>query len=143
MIKLPPDITFIIQVVSFLIFWQIMKRLLFAPVQSVLEARAARTSGESTRAETLQAEARAQAAEVDAALDEVRRQGVRQAEEIRGRSEEQERALLERARADVQALLERERAVTRSQVEVVQVPLRAEAERLAGQVVAKVLGRTV
>jgi F0F1-type ATP synthase membrane subunit b/b' len=142
MIKLPPDITFVIQVLSFLIFWQIMKRLLFAPVQRALEARAARTNGERARAETLQAEARARAAEVNAVLDEVRRQGVRQAEELRGRSEEQERVLLERSRADVLALLERERAVTRSQVEAARVPLRAEAERLADQVVAKVLGHT-
>lgn len=116
MIKLPPDITFVIQVVSFLIFWQIMKRVLFTPVQNALQARAARTSGDRARAEVLQTEARALAVENDAALDEARLEGMRQAGEIRGRSEANERAILDRSRGDALALLERERAVTRAQV---------------------------
>ena len=141
MIKLPPDITFVIQVVSFLIFWQIMKWVLFTPVQSVLEARAARTSGARAHAQALQAETQAQAAEIDVVLGQARQQGMREAEEIRGRSEAQERAVLDRARADALALLERERAITRAQLDAAREPLRTDVERLAGWVIAKVLGR--
>ena len=37
MIKLPPDITFVIQLVSFLIFWQLMRVVVFLPMQRALK----------------------------------------------------------------------------------------------------------
>lgn len=141
MIKLPPDWTFLAQLVSFLVFWQFMKWALFGPVQRVLEARAARTTGGRARAETLRAEVVALAAEVDAELNEGRRAGMREAEEIRRLAEGQEQAILGRYRDEAQQLAERERVSIRQQVEAVRAPLRSEVERLAASVVAKVLGR--
>ena len=141
MIKLPPDWTFLAQLVSFLVFWQFMKWALFGPVQRVLEARAARTTGNHARAETLRTEVAALTAEVDAELNEGRRAGAREAEEIRRRAEAQEQAILTRYRDEAQQLVERERASIRQQVEAVRAPLRSEAERLASNVVTKVLGR--
>jgi len=141
MIELPPDHTFWIQVASFLIFWQLMRWALFGPVQRALRARAERTTGDLARAEALQREAATLALEIDAALSGARAEGHRQADEIRRRSEAEEQRVAERFRDDATALLERERSVTRRQVEAVRAPLREDAERLAGAVVAKVLGR--
>jgi F-type H+-transporting ATPase subunit b len=141
MIKLPPDITFVIQIVSFLVFWLLMKRLLFTPVEHVLQARAARTLGERERAEAMRAEAAALTTEIDAALAEARLDGMSRAEEIRRQGELEERSVLERSRNEAAVLLSRERAITSAQVEAARAPLAADAERLADAVVVKVLGR--
>jgi F0F1-type ATP synthase membrane subunit b/b' len=143
MIKLPPDITFVIQLVSFLVFWQLMRWALFKPVQGVLRARAERTTGDKARAEKLRGEAAGILEDVNAALGDARREGTRRADEIRHRGEAKEHEILARYRGQAAALLERERALTAAQVEAARTPLRAEAELIASSVVAKVLGRPV
>lgn len=142
MIKLPPDWTFVAQLVCFLLFWQLMRWALFAPVQRALEARAARTTGDRARAESVRAEAATLAADVEAQLAEARREGTRDADEIRRRAEAEEQSILSRYRDEVLALLECERTTTSTQVVAARAPLRAEVDRLAASVVAKVLGRS-
>jgi F-type H+-transporting ATPase subunit b len=141
MIELPPDWTFVAQVIAFLVFWQFMKWALFGPMQRVLEARAARTTGDRARAEALRAEAATIGAEVEAAMNEARRTGTRAADGIRRKAEAEEQAILARYRGEAQQLIERERAATQAQVDAARAPLRSEADRLAASVVAKVLGR--
>jgi F-type H+-transporting ATPase subunit b len=141
MIKLPPDWTFVAQIVCFLVFWQLMRWAVFEPVQRVLEGRAARTTGDRARAEALRVEAEALAACVEAELAEGRREGAREADEIRRRAEAEEQAILARYRAEARAVLERERAATSTQVAAARAPLRADADRLGASVVAKLLGR--
>jgi F0F1-type ATP synthase membrane subunit b/b' len=140
-IKLPPDITFVIQIVSFLVFWQLMRVLLFAPVQAALAARATRTTGARTRAETVEREAEKLAGEARAQLDAARASGLRETDVIRRQAEVDEQTTLGRYRDEAMALLDRERAITASQVEAARGPLVADGERLAERVVAKVLGR--
>jgi F0F1-type ATP synthase membrane subunit b/b' len=141
MIKLPPDWTFVAQIICFFVFWQLMRWALFGPVQRALEARAARTSGDRARAEALRAEADALAAAVEAQLAAGRREGAREAEEIRRRAETEEQAILARYRAEALAVLARERATTSTQVTSARAPLRIETDRLAASVVEKILGR--
>lgn len=141
MIKLPPDITFIIQLVSFVVFWQLLRVMLVEPMQRVLAARAERTSGARTRAESVTAEAAQLAASIEAGLADAKRAGSREAEEIRRRAEGDEQAILSRYRDEAATVLERERVLTASQVDAARAPLDAEATRLAESVVRKVLGR--
>jgi F-type H+-transporting ATPase subunit b len=140
-IKLPPDITFVIQLVAFLVFWQLMRVIIFLPMQRALKMRAERTVGARERAEALIVEAAQLQASLEAGLTEAKRAGARQAEEIRRRAEAEEQAIVSRYRDDAAAVLERERALTESQVAAVRVPLQAEAARLAADVVRRVLGR--
>lgn len=141
MIKLPPDITFVIQLVGFVVFWQLLRVTLFTPMQKVLAARAERTSGARARAEALTKEAAQLTASIEAGLVDAKRAGSREAEEIRRRAESDEQAILARYRAEATAVLEREREQTASQVGAARAPLEAEAVRLAESVVRKVLGR--
>ena len=141
MIELPPDYTFVIQVVSFVVFWQLMRVLLFIPTQRALAARAAHTDGARERAAALNAQAGEITREVDAVLADARQSALREAEAVRRRSESEEEGVLARYRAEAAALLERERLTTESQVAAAREPLRQEAERLASDVVGKVLGR--
>ncbi|MCC6763322.1 MAG: ATP synthase F0 subunit B [Deltaproteobacteria bacterium] len=141
MIKLPPDITFVIQLVGFVVFWQLMRVLLFSPMQAALKKRAESTGGARLRAEAMIAEAAQIDAAVQSGLADARQRGARQAEDIRRASEAEEHGILERYRGEATSVLERERAATDAQVREARAPLEAEASKLAGSVVLRVLGR--
>jgi F0F1-type ATP synthase membrane subunit b/b' len=140
-LKLPPDITFVIQLVGFVVFWQLMRVLLFTPMQQALKTRAERTGGARTRAEALIAEAAQIDTTIAAGLADARREGAQRAEEIRRKAEADEHAILERHRTEAATMLERERALTKAQVDEARGPLASEAGRLATSVVQRVLGR--
>lgn len=138
---LQPDYTLFIQIAMFVALWQFLKWALFGPVSRVLAARAARTTGDKTRAQELRTQAEAKLAEIEAGLAEARQQGAREAEAIRRHAEGEEQKILGRYRDEALQILERGRAETRAQVEAARAPLRSEAERLAAKVIEKVLGR--
>ena len=141
MIKLPPDITFVIQLVAFVVFWQLMRVLIFSPMQEALKVRAQKTGGARDRAEALIAEAAQVDASIEAGLAEARKEGALRADEIRKRSEAEEHAITNRYRDEAASVLDRERALTSSQVQTARGPLDSEAARLADGVVQRVLGR--
>lgn len=141
MIKLPPDITFVIQLVGFVVFWQLMRVIIFIPMQQALKARAERTVGARARADELIAEASQLNASVQAGLAEAKKDAALRADEIRRRAEADEHGIMARYRAEAATVLERERALTESQVAGARAPLDAEAARLADDVVRRVLGR--
>lgn len=141
MIKLPPDITFVIQLVGFVVFWQLMRVLIFTPMQEALKVRAQKTGGARTRAEALIAEAAQVDASIEAGLSEARKEGAARADEIRRRAEAEEHAISTRYRDEAMSLLDQERALTGSQVQAARTPLESEATRLADDVVRRVLGR--
>jgi F-type H+-transporting ATPase subunit b len=140
-IKLPPDITFVIQLVGFVVFWQLMRVIIFIPMQQALKARAERTVGARARADELIAEASQLNASVQAGLAEAKKEAALRADEIRRRAEADEHVIMARYRAEAATVLERERALTESQVAGARAPLDAEAARLADDVVRRVLGR--
>jgi F0F1-type ATP synthase membrane subunit b/b' len=140
-IKLPPDITFVIQLVGFVVLWQVLRVVLFVPMQQALKVRAERTGGARTRAAAFVAEAAQIEASIQAGLTEAKRDGALLADEIRRRAEAEEQTILARHRGEAASLLERERALTDSQISSARAPLESEAARLAGSVVQRVLGR--
>ena len=141
MIKLPPDITFVIQLVSFVVLWQLMRVIVFVPMQQALKMRAERIGGARTRAEALVAEAAQVDTSIETGLAEAKKDGAQRAEEIRRRAEADEQAILTRYRGEATTLLGRERTLTESQVSSARAPLESEAARLAESVVRRVLGR--
>ena len=141
MIKLPPDITFVIQLVGFVVFWQLMRVLLFTPMEQALKARAVRTSGARDRADALTTEAAEIDATIQAGLAAAKKEGADRADDIRRQAESTEHGIVARYRDEAAALLERARGETRAQVETARAPLASEASRLADSVVRRVLGR--
>ena len=141
MIKLPPDITFVIQLVAFVVLWQVLRVVLFVPMQKALKIRAEHTAGARARAEGLLTEAAQLEASIQAGLAEARKDAALRAEEIRRRAEAEEQVILARYREEAATLLERERALTDAQINNARAPLEAEAARLAGSIVQRVLGR--
>lgn len=140
MIAFPPDITFVIQIVSFFILWMGLKRLVFDPTLAVLEERRQRTAGVRAQAAELRSEADRLAATVEQKLAEVRAEVRRRGEAARSAAEEEERRVLEAAHEQAAAHVRQQRALVRAQAEAARKALSEERAALARLIVAKVVG---
>ncbi|MBI3785784.1 MAG: hypothetical protein HY270_20515 [Deltaproteobacteria bacterium] len=98
MLTLPPDFTFVIQLISFFILWMGLKRLLFDPMLQVLEAREARTAGAHKTAAEMRATAATAAADYERHLQEVRSSVGADNQSARATVEAEERKVINEAR---------------------------------------------
>lgn len=140
MIAFPPDITFVIQIVSFFLLWLGMKRLIFDPILHVIDERKARTTGVLEEASQLRAGAAATEAQYDQRLAEVRAELGRDTDAARHASEEEEHRILLTAREQAASLLKDQRDQLRGEAEAARSQLAGEADRLAQLIAGKVVG---
>src|SRR5881398_3773167 len=110
MLKIPPDQTFLIHIVVFVVFWLLVRRLWFLPALRIIRERTVRSEGAIREARAIEAEAERLRAEHAAALDQTRSEAQRELQEIiRGAEAEQKRLVAEasaeahRTLTDVQA----------------------------------------
>jgi len=143
MISLPPDSSFLFQIIAFLVFWALMKRLLFDPVQSLLEEREQRGRGVRALAEAVSQEAAGLEKRTDAALRAAREEALREAEEIRRLAQAEERAIIERARVQAAELVAKTREEVRREAASALSLVERRARELAASVAAAVIGRPV
>jgi len=143
MLKIPPDYTFLVQIVLFVGLWIVLKRLWFDPALQVIRERAARSEGAVAEARAVQGEAERLRAEQVAALDHARDEAQREMQEMLRTAEAEQKRLLDAARADAQNTLGEARARIGEEVADARRALRADAESIAHEVVRKVLGRAV
>ncbi len=141
MLTFPPDSSFIIQIVSFLVLWFGLKRLLFDPVLHVLEERESRTTGARRQAEEIKAAAETSAAEYDRRLHEVRGTLTAQAEASRQATQAEEQRVLSEARSHAGAQLARLRESLQAQAEAARPGVAAAAREVAADIVERVVGR--
>ncbi|MBI4515155.1 MAG: hypothetical protein HY699_04980 [Deltaproteobacteria bacterium] len=143
MLTFPPDFSFVIQIVSFLLLWAALKRLAFDPMLEVLAQREARTQGNQAAAEQLRAGAAAAEEQYQAALREVRHAVLQDSEAARKRAEEAHQRELNAARAEAEAELGRLRQDIAGQVAQAQTTLAAEARAIAALMAERVSGRSL
>jgi F-type H+-transporting ATPase subunit b len=136
----PPDITFVIQIVSFFALWLGLKRLLFDAVLEVIEKRKARTVGVREEAAQLRLDATQSEAEFDRQMSQVREELGRQADSARHASDAEERQILATARDQAAARLKEQRDQVRTQAESAGAVLAGESASLAAAIVRKVVG---
>ena len=143
MLTFPPDISFVVQIVSFLVLWFGLKRLLFDPALHVLEERERRTVGERHAADALRKAAEGSAADYERRMHEIRVKLAADAEATFKAIEAEERTILSAARdqAGTQLMQLRERLAR--QANEARPALASEAHTLARQMLERVLGRTV
>jgi len=135
------DSTFVIQIVSFLVLWAVLKALLFDPVLRVLHQREARTRGSLEAAEQLRTQASAFQTEHATSIREVRREVFEQADESRKASTAEERKAVTAARDAAATAITRVRSDIEIQIREARALLSREAAELAQQAADKVLGR--
>jgi len=143
MLKIPPDYTFLLEIVLFVALWIGLKRLWFDPALRIIRERAKRTDGAIAEARAAQAEAERLRAETGTALDQARSEAQREMQEIVRGAEAEQKRLLDEARGDAQRVLGEARARIAEEVADARRSLRADAETIAQEVVRKVLGRAV
>lgn len=141
MLTFPPDLSFVIQLASFLVLWFGLKRLLFDPVLHVLEVRESRTSGASREAAEMKETAELSAAEYERRIHDVRQAFSVEAEAARSATQTEERRVLAAARAQANAQLMRLRENLSRQAEAARPALATEARDLAARVFERVVGR--
>lgn len=140
MIAFPPDITFVIQIVSFLVLWLGLKRLMFDPVLQVIDERRARTTGVLEEAAALRSGAAGAEAEHTQRLQNVRDEIARDSGTARHASEQEERQVLATARDQAAAQLKERRDRMRADADAAAAQLRGETNQLAQLIVGKVVG---
>jgi F-type H+-transporting ATPase subunit b len=143
MLTFPPDYTFVIQIVSFLLLWVALKKLTFDPMLQVLAQRDARTRGSQREAEELRANAQTAEHQYESSLREVRHRLLEETEAERKRAEQEQQRLLSTARAEAEAELAQLRRELASQVATAESALATEARALAGMMAERATGRSV
>jgi F-type H+-transporting ATPase subunit b len=141
MLTFPPDFSFVIQIVSFLLLLAALKRLAFEPVLHVLDERAARTQGALAQAEQLTAQAHGAEEKYATSLRYVRQQVLVEAESARKRAQDEQRRELTSARAAADAELATLRTDIAAQVTRAQATLANEARTIGALMAERVSGR--
>jgi F-type H+-transporting ATPase subunit b len=141
MLAFPPDISFFIQIASFVILWVGLKRLLFDPVLHLLEQREARTAGAYRDASNMKAAADTSAAEYERRMQEVRLSVAADTEAARTATHTQEQRVVSEARAQASTQLTQLRESLARQAAAARPALGSEARELAAQIVERVVGR--
>jgi F-type H+-transporting ATPase subunit b len=143
MLKIPPDYTFAVQVLIFVVFWLAMKRLWIDPALRVLHERSRRSEGAVGEAQVVQAEAERLRAAHAAALEEAKADAQREMHDIVRAAETEQHRLITEARADAQRTVAGVRARIAEEMAAARHGLRTQAGEIAREVARKVLGRAV
>jgi F-type H+-transporting ATPase subunit b len=141
MLTFPPDISFVIQIASFLILWIGLKRLLFDPFLQVLETRESHTQGAVREAAAMKSDAEQSATEYERRMREVRHSLAAEAETAHQATQNEERRVLSEARDHASTQLMQLRDNLGRQAEAARPTLTSEARDLATQMFERVVGR--
>jgi F-type H+-transporting ATPase subunit b len=143
MLAIPPDYSFLVQIVSFFILWMGLKRLIWDPMVEVLEQREARTRGARQEAEELRATADTSAAEYERQVQEARSALNGESQTARASVEAEQHEIVSRARDQSSAQLAELRANLSRQIATARAAIPTEAQVLARDMVQRVVGRSL
>jgi len=143
MLTFPPDYTFVVQIVLFLILWAGLKRLIFDPVVAMLDAREARTTGAKAAAAQMRSSTEVSAAEYEQKVQEARRQAAGDASVVRSGTAAEEQRVLDAAREEATKQLAVLRENLARQADAARPSLDGEAQQLAARMVERIAGRTL
>lgn len=138
---LTPNYSFFIQIITFVVLWQGLKRLVFDPFLEVLDARDRRTVAAQADAERLLAAAEKTRQDYELSLQKMRLQMAQDAARARNAAQEEGQRALAAARAAANQEMMRLRAQVSSQVEAARSALSAQAATIAEQMIERVMGR--
>lgn len=142
-IQLVPDGTLFLHIALILVMVFLLNKLLFGPVNRVLEERERRTGGRSSQARETLRRVEESLTRYEHTLREARAEGYRLLEQQRAESMRARQLKLEAVREDVGRELEQQKEVLRKQAEEARMSLEGEARRVASSVSAQILGRSV
>lgn len=135
------DFSIIIQIVLFLVFWAILRRVLFAPIGRLMDERDRRTAGTQLQAEVMLQEAKKLQSEYEEAIARARAEGETVKSEIRAEATKARDLILARAHEVANAQTQSMRDELQQEVAEARRSLTEQAESIAQDMAEKILGR--
>lgn len=143
MLKIPPDQTFVVQIIIFALLWIVLRRWWFEPALHVIQERRRRSEGAVAEAQTVRAEAERLRLEHAAALDQTRAEAQRELQDILRKAEAEQRTLIEEATAEAQGALAEVRSSVTDEVAAARRALQEQLQDIAREAARRVIGRAV
>jgi F-type H+-transporting ATPase subunit b len=140
-INIDLDRTFLLQAVLFATLVVVLKPLLFDPVLKVFEERERRTEGARAEARELQTEAGELLQRYELSLERVRHAASQERDRMRAETVKLEAEILAEAHEAAARITEQGRARIATEMGALETELGQQAERIAREMAARVLGR--
>ncbi|MFO7840266.1 MAG: ATP synthase F0 subunit B [Desulfosalsimonadaceae bacterium] len=133
--------TLIVELISFLIFLFLINRIMFRPLNSTMQARSERMDTLGKEIET----ARQTISDLQKQMDEQEKQAIdeanRQRLELENDGEKQAKSVLEESKKDIREIKIENQRFVNEQITEARKSLQTEAERLATEIMEKILDR--
>ena len=135
------DFSIFIQIALFLVFWAILRRVLFTPVGRLMEERERRTSGMQLQAQVMSEEGKKLQAEYEEAIAKARAEAETIKNEIRAEALKGRDLILERAHEVASARTQSMRDELQKELAEARQTLAEQALNIGQEMAEKVLGR--
>ncbi len=142
-IQLIPDGTLFVHIAIIVVMVFVLNKVLFGPVNRVLEERERRTRGRSGEARGILDDVEKSISRYEHSLREARTEGYRLLEQQRAEAMQERKLRLEMVREEVDNLTEKQKATLRRQAAEARLSLESEARVVASSVSAQILGRQI
>jgi F-type H+-transporting ATPase subunit b len=137
------DLSLVVEIVLFLVFWAIMSRVLFAPVARLMEERERRTDGTQVQAQAMLEEGKRLQEQYEAEIAKARAEGEAIKGQIRGEAARARDLIMAQGHEAATQRTQSMRAEIRRELESARQTIIGQAESLAQDIAEKVLGRKV
>lgn len=137
------DISLFLQIILFLVFWAILRRVLFAPMARLMEERDRRTEGVQHEASAMREEGNQLQAEYEAAIANARAEGETIKGQIRAEAGKARDLIIAQGQEAALETTRKKRAEIRRDLEEARKTITQQAESLAYDMAEKILGRKV
>ena len=137
------DYTVVVQFILFLLLWFVANRLLFQPYLQLRERRKAGIEGARAEAERMTASADSKLADYEKQLAGARSRANDEGRKVRAEAAAHEKDTTDKARAAAQKSIDEATSKMRAEAEAARLQLLPQANALAKQIAAKLLGREV
>lgn len=137
------DVTFVGQIVLFILLFLVLKPMLFDPMLKLFEERERRTGGAKDDARQLYADADEKMAQYEAQVTVVKQKAGEERDRIRQEGQKREQAILARVRTETDAMLHGGRTRIHDEREKLKAELGTLSTQLARDIATRVLGREV
>ena len=135
------DSSVVLQIVSFLVFWFLLNKLLFKPYLGILEERENKTEGTRAEAAQLVDETDRLKTEYEQAIAEATAEAQAVKETIRSEAARARDQILNRAREEAAGRLQVARETLLREIQQSRAQAARDAETIAREMVEKILGR--
>lgn len=143
MVSIDLDISLFIQMANFIFMVIALNYVLYRPIRGILRKRADKIGQLNQEIEANTAGARAKAEELQARLEQAKREGAQLREELKDQAREQQRRMIEEATREMEEAVARIREQVAKEITQAREQLKAEVQAFGRQLAEKILGRSI